>query len=171
MTNAEMIKRLRVQAAARGDCYTCRCRPAKPGRRNCQQCLDDVRGRRELLRAARRDQGRCIHCGVDAGGAWACEQHRGRHNKWQAKRYHDRKEAGLCTRPGCKKLARAGKILCAECAKAGTAANLESYHRAVARGECPICLEPWTGEEVWCVECRRKHRTRYPASRYAKGAA
>jgi len=40
--NAAYLRRLRQEAVARGDCYVCRCRPAKPGRRSCTECVDRV---------------------------------------------------------------------------------------------------------------------------------
>lgn len=61
--NADSIRRLRAAAVLRGDCMTCRCRPAKPGRKTCQHCLDDGRRQQAALEARRRRARRCPTCG------------------------------------------------------------------------------------------------------------
>lgn len=61
--NAAYLKALRLEAVARGDCYTCRCRPAKPGRRNCQHCIDEASRYWKATQAKRRKARRCPDCG------------------------------------------------------------------------------------------------------------
>lgn len=53
-TNAQYLKRLRVAAAEKGLCYVCRCRPAKEGYRNCQECID--KGQEGKMRLQRRNR-------------------------------------------------------------------------------------------------------------------
>lgn len=80
-TNAQMHKRLRAEAVARGLFYVCRCRFPKPGRRVCEDCKDRVDrwqsttrkgialrrriGRKSTVKrlAAREAAGLCVQCG------------------------------------------------------------------------------------------------------------
>jgi len=40
--NAVYLKKLRMEAVARGLCYVCRCRVPRPGVRSCDECLARV---------------------------------------------------------------------------------------------------------------------------------
>jgi hypothetical protein len=159
LSNAEVIKRLRVAALERGDCYVCRCRPVREGSKYCDQCIADRDARNSLLRAVRRQQGRCSVCGVPVkGGLWACRKHRERVNKQQAKRFATLRDKGLCR---CGKPARPGMTLCARCGVQNNVRVRRRYDQLVANGQCPVCAKPWRGPEKWCARCRRQHRTRY----------
>jgi hypothetical protein len=79
MTNAEIIKALRLKAVARGLCYVCRCRFPRPGVRTCDECIarrrENGKGagnpgrRRRAARSSKRRvakrllAGLCITCG------------------------------------------------------------------------------------------------------------
>ncbi len=99
-TNAQMIKRLRVEAELRGDCYECRARPAKGWTsgvyvKRCQVCLDRSKAR-ELERRQR--PGRCVECGK----RWRrrrfkrCVQCRARIQQCVRRRQQARLAIGLC---------------------------------------------------------------------------
>lgn len=55
--NAEILRALRLRAAAEGECYTCRCRPVVRGR-YCEHCRSRDRDRKNKAAkaAARRDE-------------------------------------------------------------------------------------------------------------------
>lgn len=61
-TNAQYLKRLRVAAAEKGLCYVCRCRPAKEGCRNCQECIDKAQEGNLRIQRKNRAAGLCS-CG------------------------------------------------------------------------------------------------------------
>jgi hypothetical protein len=58
-SNAEMLRRHRAEARAKGICATCRARPAKLPCSSCQDCID----RTKASKAKLRKQGQCITCG------------------------------------------------------------------------------------------------------------
>lgn len=100
-TNAQMIKRLRADAEARGDCYECRARPAKGlvGDRyvkRCQTCLD--RNNRKKYRLCT-TKGRCRECGRKLYSRCRfkrCKACRERTRSRVRRREQRRIEAGLC---------------------------------------------------------------------------
>ncbi len=65
MTNAEVIRKLRIEAVAAGRCQECRCRPARIGFKSCEVCTE----RRHKLSAERyvRKGKRCQDCGGALG--------------------------------------------------------------------------------------------------------
>lgn len=67
------------------------------------------------------------------------------------KRYTALKKAGLCV--DCRKPARPGKVLCAECARQ----RIETKHFYLNLGFCPVCHKyPIYGDEKECPECRAR---------------
>lgn len=65
--NAEYLRAARAKAAAEGKCATCRCRPAKPGTRYCEECFRSSAERRNAIRYIK-----CISCGGQVSGTQMC---------------------------------------------------------------------------------------------------
>lgn len=121
--NAETLKRLRANAAARGLCYMCRCRFPRPGVRNCDECLRRVYERRKF------------------GKGLEAQRRHGR--KRNARRSSERKVAGLC-RCG-RRPPLSGYASCSVCLDY-TAAKTRQYLRtkldAKTEPPCSICGRP-----------------------------
>jgi hypothetical protein len=62
-TNAERLRRLRAEAVAKGLCYTCRCRPVRPGTRYCESCYANVKKNQTAAYTKRKRDGLCPTCG------------------------------------------------------------------------------------------------------------
>lgn len=96
---AARLKELRAAALAAGRCYVCRCRPIKPGRRSCQECLDRVAEHQknnrgvlcckcsQRLRGKRRGKRMCAPCAA-------------KHSIKGTARFVARANAGTCGRCG-----------------------------------------------------------------------
>lgn len=134
MTNAECNRALRAAAAARGDCITCKCRPAKPGRRTCQHCLDLGRDLRKRLEARYIAAGKC-RCGARRRRGMAmcarCAERANDNRKLRAARWIVR---GLCGRCGEAPLSSA--TLCTGCSAAMVATMKVRRAAKVAAGLC-----------------------------------
>lgn len=156
MTNAAYLKSLREAAAERGDCYVCRARPAKLGRRSCQDCLDRVHDAKVRLHAERRAAGLC-HCGAPAErGILSCRKHRDVVNA-RSRTQRARKIArGLCM---CGALLDTGRVNCSRCADKIAAHQYRRYYELKAAGICIYCAAEPAGEHtLTCDDCTKKQR-------------
>lgn len=166
MTNAEKLRALRAEAIARGDCYVCRCRPAKLGRRNCQHCIDRARESRLKAAEAWRRAGLCPHCGKKPSpGRVHCDVHRLKANERNARKYHDAIERGLCTR--CKRRLAVDRIHCVKCAAEWSAYVKARRERLITEGRCTICGKDATDGRM-ChehAEAQRRAVERYTRRR------
>lgn len=106
-TNAAMLRALRVDAVARGDCLTCRARPAKPGCKTCQACLDykTTKKKRNVAR------GKCACGRKRVRGLKKCQRCRDRINAKTAAKIARLKAAKLCI--ACRQPAQEGRNHCA----------------------------------------------------------
>ena len=112
--NAAYLKRLRVEAAARGDCYMCRSRPVKERTRYCLTCLELVHTSQRAQRGRNPALGLCTECNrPQMDGMKLCDRHRERNRTEQNRRYHDAIKSGRCGR--CKMTHESTNSICAEC--------------------------------------------------------
>ncbi len=112
--NAEYLKKLRAEAAARGDCYICRCRPATEGRRNCQHCIDLARIKAREMYATNPKKGLCTLCNRPrVRGIRTCEMHREAARARNSSRYYEAVASGRCG--SCKKPDASSNALCRAC--------------------------------------------------------
>lgn len=108
-SNADRLRRLRVAAVERGLCYGCRLRPAKPGVRNCAECLAKVQAYKARVKGTK-----CINCGDPVSGTALCWSCTGRHSSYELARREARKMAGECQRCG-RNPPHPGATLCLGC--------------------------------------------------------
>lgn len=124
-TNAQMLKRLRVDAVARGLCYMCRCRFPKPGRRICEDC----KGRSERWKNGTKK-------GIAARRMY--------NKKRAARRAAERRLAGLCVQCGRRPLipgyARCSVCLDSRAARARSNARANGHEPDGRR--CSVCGSP-----------------------------
>lgn len=148
--NAELIRRLRAEAVARGDCLECRCRPAATGRRTCTVCLEKHAERKKAYTAV----GLC-RCGRrPVTGLTTCAGCTERRDESIARRYWKRRLRGLCAAFGCARPARPGRACCESCAAAAVVRAVEWQAQNVLDGLCAVCRRP-NPEPKWrCAECR-----------------
>ena len=132
-TNAETIRRLRAEAALRGDCYVCRCRPAKPGRRNCQVCIDRSNAASAAAEATWRKTGKCVRCGDRRLRGYL---HCAACNAKRIARARAKVERGTCAR--CGKAQAPGHTLCEPCLAAMSVRAKERRADLIARGLCSV---------------------------------
>jgi hypothetical protein len=128
--NAEILRELREKAKAKGYCWVCRARPDKPGRSNCQHCLDLQKAKK----ARWRSEGRCVSC---------CKPHdRGTHHcvectRARAARFGEKKAAsGTCWR--CRYPAAEGYSMCLPCKEKQRVAALKR-NPAQKVYHCRVC--------------------------------
>lgn len=130
--NAEYIRRLREEAVARGDCYTCRKRPAKPATRYCILCL-----KRNKDKKAAWSGRKCQRCGVRVRRVQLCMQCTIKASAYFKKRSDNAVAAGLCSR--CQKRPlQPGYKKCLECLDAG-AARTQANDRAAGAAPTAKC--------------------------------
>jgi hypothetical protein len=154
--NAENLRRYRAEAVAAGLCQQCRCRPQKPGRKTCVECLARGQRNKPKLIAKRRAAGLC-KCGAKPPrGYRICDACRAK-DAARKKARIDRKIAeGLCRRC-CREPALLGRMHCADCREKYKAANLAVYHRRKQAGLCGCGGMPARGFKS-CVKCREYQR-------------
>lgn len=132
--NAEINRKLRAAAALRGDCISCKCRPAKEGRRTCQHCLDVGRDLRKRLEAKRVAAGKC-RCGArPRRGMATCARCADRANARQQRQADYWIARGRCGRCGAGPLSSV--TLCAGCSAAMVDAARGRRAAKVAAGMC-----------------------------------
>lgn len=157
--NAEILKRLRAEAAANGLCYICRCRPVKPSRRSCVECLERGRLTKQRLVA----EGRCA-CGAERGrGSRSCDRCMDRDNARQARYTQRRIDDGLCRR--CPAPAKPGCKHCDDCIAKASKYTSNFRRRNRQAGLCPCGAEPTPGYKS-CDHCRAYWKA-YQCSREA----
>lgn len=160
--NAAAIKRLRIEAAAKGLCYICRCRPAKLLRRTCQDCLDRGYERKARQVATWRKRGRCVNCGRKrAPGILYCARCRDRDNRNNARRYHDAADRKLCRR--CRRRVAVDRIMCDGCAAHHAELAKRRHEERKAAGLCTRCGVP-ADAGLMCArhaEMQRKNERAY----------
>lgn len=110
MTNAELLRRLRAEAKAKGMCGTCRARPAEAGHLTCGECLRRPRACEQKNRAA----GKCLCGGELVGGFRRCKRCRDRAAKQQRRLAEARRAAGVCVHALCAEPPVLGRVRCAE---------------------------------------------------------
>jgi hypothetical protein len=135
--NAAYLRQLRAEAKARGDCSTCRARPARIGKLTCQECVDRTRATEQR----RHDAGLCEKCGKPAKG-WKCLPC----GRAIRERYEARKKAdGKCVRSGCHWPAAPGHVHCHVCLERQRLAALARKRRDQGDVEvqrCTLCRDP-----------------------------
>jgi hypothetical protein len=157
-SNADRLKRLRVEAAAKGLCYVCRCRPRKLGRKSCQECLDRVYAGKAERSERRRKEGACVTCGRErVPDLVHCARCRDRFNASCTARYHAAAERKLCRR--CRRVVVVDGTLCAGCVVVSAAATKSMRERRRANGICVRCDQPAAPGSAWmCNEHAAKQR-------------
>lgn len=131
--NADAIRRLRAEAALRGDCYVCRCRPAKPGRRSCQTCIDRATATSAASQAMWRKAGKCVRCGDKRlRGYLRCAACIAKYNA----RFRAKVENGACAR--CGKPQAPGHKTCGPCLAAMAVRAKQIRADLIARGLCSV---------------------------------
>ena len=137
-SNAEMLRRLRADAVARGLCYQCRHRPAKPGTRYCAECI-----KRAADYAKSIAYKKCQSCGVDVSArnrlqCSACERKDIERNLRVSM---ERVQRGMCGRCG-RRPVRAGSAQCVSCLDDQRDMALARRRAAGSKPmSCPVCRE------------------------------
>lgn len=136
VTNADRLKRLRQLAKARGDCGTCRARPARDGKMTCQECVNRSAATKKRLAGVR-----CGRCSGELGersGMLFCGPCAEHLSVVEASRRRDRKQSGICAVCGKEKLSTTAA--CARCAdKNRDRAILANRLRGAKPRTCRIC--------------------------------
>lgn len=135
-SNADMLRRLRLAAVARGDCYQCRCRPVKPGRRYCQECLDRTGAYLASIRYRK-----CQTCGKPWRKTLLCPDCTAKNAKRVRAHWDERIASGLCGACGKSPLV-AEKTMCLPCLEDTRLRVLAvERHRGRKPRPCPVCRE------------------------------
>jgi hypothetical protein len=137
-SNADRLRRYRLAAVAAGNCYTCRCRPVKPGARYCAECIAAAREYRKSIAYEK-----CAHCGSELNGrkALLCVECMRKNSAHFQRRVADRIASGICGRCGKRPL-NPGNGQCVECLD-----DMRDRILAIGRTEgrqprtCPVCRE------------------------------
>lgn len=158
--NAETLKRLRAEAAAKGRCYVCRCRPQKPGAKTCVECLARVAARKVKCVA----DGLCP-CGKPRGKGltYYCRRCAARNSKGNLRRADRLIAKGLCRHCGTAP-ANHGLKHCQRCIDkaAGYYATYAQRNREAGLCRCGGELD---GGFKQCTGCRAYARAYYRAKR------
>lgn len=154
MTNAEMLRKLRADAVAKGLCQQCRYRPQKPGCKTCQRCLDATAARQDKNRAA----GLCA-CGRPTDGRHKdCAACRKRdRDRWRARK-PELIAAGRCLM--CKDAAKPGRTLCERHLKTSAERTKRQRDQRRTEGLCARfgCKRRPNGDHTLCVKHRIEMR-------------
>jgi len=162
--NAENLRKLRAEAVLRGDCYVCRARPAKPGRRCCQDCIDRSVAARKQQYANNPKRGLCTLCSRPAvDGIKTCQVHREDGSKRNVERYHSKVATGRCAtcgKPDASELAH-----CRACLRRIYKAKAALDARRRAAGLCRCGARPRSGYLTCsaCAEAQAVYSARYRA--------
>lgn len=137
-TNAERLRRYRAAAVARGLCYSCRARPAKPGARYCTDCLARTREHQASIAYKR-----CQSCCVELRGrkALLCVDCTAKDTARFRRVYDARIADGMCgvcgRHPRLENRAR-----CLDCLESLRLRILASNREAGSKPkQCPTCRE------------------------------
>lgn len=165
--NAVYLKHLRAKAIAEGKCGQCRKRPAKAGRKTCQECIDLSGIRRAAHYATSAARGMCSVCTQPAlEGLRQCAKHHERQSTNHRRIAASRIAAGMCVH--CDSPLQTS-TLCAKHARKMRQRVNEVAQRRIAAGLCRYCATP-RGErstETMCGDCadRLKVRSRVRTAR------
>jgi hypothetical protein len=161
-TNAEILRRLRAEAVARGDCMECRGRPAIAGRKHCRTCLD----RQAARKARNRAEGRCACGRPTRHGRTACVACANSQARSGQRILERRRNNGLCMRCGAWP-ALTDQTMCAVCSANN---RVRSQKLTATRRDLGVCREcgkhpPWdkpgpNGKRALCRRCTMKMRKR-----------
>jgi len=152
------VAELRRRRRLAGCCRECP-RPAKPGRRWCEACLEVLRqrGRRRRERAAA--AGRCQQCsGWATPARRTCSTCRARKRTQVRSQRELQTRAGLCTHGCCPNKATRGKY-CTTHAEANVARAKMWREKGRAEGRCLRCTDPAT-RGVFCDAHADENRER-----------
>lgn len=151
-------RRARFLAEKPDICHHCLKRPKMEGKQWCEECL--TRGNKFNKRKIkeRREDGKCITCGVEANGDQLCDNckvvQRKYSKKWWDKVREERMAAGICVR--CGEAPSGGdKKSCDECARKAT-----EYARERRKNRVCIRCKVNTPEEHkrLCTECQENKK-------------
>lgn len=149
LPRGEYLRKLRTEAKLRGDCYVCRCRPAKSGCSCCVKCIERSHARKR----GNRKGGRC-ECGRKrAPGLRACRRCLDSTSARVIIQRAVRTSQGLCGQ--CGDPAVDGKAACAKHLAYHAAATAKLYAERHARGVCIYCQEPVFRPGAWRCEAHR----------------
>jgi hypothetical protein len=165
--NAVYIRHLRAKAVAEGKCSSCRARPAKEGRKSCQECIDNIAARKAAHYATSAGRGMCSACTQPAlEGLRQCAKHHAKHSADHRRRTEKRLAAGLCSH--CDSPLQTA-TLCAKHARKMRQRVNEVAQRRIAAGLCRYCETPRDerSTETMCGDCadRLKVRSRVRSAR------
>lgn len=123
---------------------------------------------KQALRARRKAEGLCIHCGAIADRGTRCSSCAEK-DAVNRKRYLARdKAAGICITLGCHEKSRSGRVYCAKCA-AKTVQRDQANRKA---GRCLKCNTTALNGGGYCAEHLKKraaYMRRYQQKRIAEG--
>ena len=158
-------RRQTAERLARGLCPKCGKRRPAPGRSKCQDCLEQRRAADRASYAKAKAEGR-LYGGSDA------ESRRKNARARARRRYHERRDAGLCVRCGEREPVGGGPS-CERCHEARNARDRALWDARRATGLCGACGEPAPDGAARCDPCAafqqdRPSRAAYGRKQYAR---